>query len=323
MPLEEHSALASWEAGKLTLWSSTQVPHYLHRTLAKVLELPASRIRVIAAPRRRRLRRQERPLLARDRRGQAGHRHRPPGEDHAHARGGVLRAPRPPPGADGGQVRLHGGRPDHRALLPQHPRRRRLRELRRGDHLLHGRAPDDDLPRFRPTASRPCACTRTSRRAGPSAATARPQPRFALECHLDKVAEELGLDPVELRLRNAIEPFSQTVNHLRITSCGLRRVHREGRRGLGLPRQARQAAIRPRRRLRRERLPLRRRAAHLLQRHAPVGGADQGRPGRRRDRLLDGRRHRPGLELGARLHRRRGARASSRRTSPSSRRTPT
>src|SRR5207248_4668775 len=37
----------------------------------------------------------------------------------------------------------------------------------------------------------------------------------------DKVAEELGLDPVELRLRNLPRPDSLTVNWLRITSCGL------------------------------------------------------------------------------------------------------
>ncbi len=30
------------------------------------------------------------------------------------------------------------------------------------------------------------------------------------------------MDPAELRLRNAVRPFSTTVNHLRITSCGLR-----------------------------------------------------------------------------------------------------
>jgi len=36
--------------GKLTIWSSTQTPHYLHRALAKVLEMPAAHIRVIATP---------------------------------------------------------------------------------------------------------------------------------------------------------------------------------------------------------------------------------------------------------------------------------
>ena len=36
--------------GKLTLWSSTQTPHYVHRALAKVLQIPAAHIRVIACP---------------------------------------------------------------------------------------------------------------------------------------------------------------------------------------------------------------------------------------------------------------------------------
>ena len=49
--LEQHAAVASHGAdGRLTIWSSTQVPHYLHRTLEKVLELPAGRIRVVATP---------------------------------------------------------------------------------------------------------------------------------------------------------------------------------------------------------------------------------------------------------------------------------
>jgi 4-hydroxybenzoyl-CoA reductase subunit alpha len=56
---------------------------------------------------------------------------------------------------------------------------------------------------------------------GPKRGHGTPQPRFALECHLDKVAEDLGIDPVELRRRNLVVPFSTTVNWLRVTSCGL------------------------------------------------------------------------------------------------------
>ena len=49
--IEPHCALAYVEAnGVLTVWSSTQVSHYLHRELAKVLEMPANRIRVIQPP---------------------------------------------------------------------------------------------------------------------------------------------------------------------------------------------------------------------------------------------------------------------------------
>ncbi|HEY3229489.1 MAG TPA: molybdopterin cofactor-binding domain-containing protein, partial [Roseiflexaceae bacterium] len=55
VPLEAHSAVANWEpnphdphGGKLTLWTSTQTPHYVHREVSKVLGLPPSRVRVIA-----------------------------------------------------------------------------------------------------------------------------------------------------------------------------------------------------------------------------------------------------------------------------------
>jgi len=48
LPMEQHAAVADWvspSGRKLTLWSATQTPHYVHRALAKVLELPAARIR--------------------------------------------------------------------------------------------------------------------------------------------------------------------------------------------------------------------------------------------------------------------------------------
>ena len=48
LPIEQHAAVADFGPdGKLTLWTSTQTPHYVHRALAKVLGMPAPRIRVI------------------------------------------------------------------------------------------------------------------------------------------------------------------------------------------------------------------------------------------------------------------------------------
>ena len=46
--LEPHSSLASYDpqSGQLQLWSSTQVPHYLHRQLSIVMEMPMNKIRV-------------------------------------------------------------------------------------------------------------------------------------------------------------------------------------------------------------------------------------------------------------------------------------
>jgi len=46
--MEPHSTLAVWEPdGRLTVYSSTQVPYYLHRTISEVCEMPMSQIRVI------------------------------------------------------------------------------------------------------------------------------------------------------------------------------------------------------------------------------------------------------------------------------------
>src|SRR5512132_1897368 len=42
LPLEQHAAVGNFDPdNKLTLWSSTQTPHYVHRALARGLELPA------------------------------------------------------------------------------------------------------------------------------------------------------------------------------------------------------------------------------------------------------------------------------------------
>ncbi|MGH2518123.1 MAG: molybdopterin cofactor-binding domain-containing protein, partial [Ktedonobacterales bacterium] len=84
---------------------------------------------------------------------------------------------------------------------------------------------------------------------GPKRGHGSTQPRYAFECQLDKIAEQLGLDPAEYRRRIAIEPYSTTVNGLRVTSCGLveaidkveaasdwrqRRRHLPAGRGLGI-----------------------------------------------------------------------------------------
>src|ERR1700738_3547718 len=51
LPIEQHASVATKDPdGKLTIWTSTQTPHYLHRALAKVLQMPAAHIRVVATP---------------------------------------------------------------------------------------------------------------------------------------------------------------------------------------------------------------------------------------------------------------------------------
>ena len=48
-----------------------------------------------------------------------------------------------------------------------------------------------------------------------------PQVRFAVDSQLDMIAEELGLDPVEIRLRNARRPGEELPNGDNVHNCGL------------------------------------------------------------------------------------------------------
>ncbi len=48
-----------------------------------------------------------------------------------------------------------------------------------------------------------------------------PQLRFAVESQMDMMAEELGLDPVEVRLKNARQPGEQLPNGDNVHNCGL------------------------------------------------------------------------------------------------------
>ncbi len=49
-----------------------------------------------------------------------------------------------------------------------------------------------------------------------------PQGNFALESTMDMLAERLGIDPVELRLKNGVRPNSLSNLNQNITTCGLR-----------------------------------------------------------------------------------------------------
>jgi 4-hydroxybenzoyl-CoA reductase subunit alpha len=73
-------------------------------------------------------------------------------------------------------------------------------------------------PRFKFEACR----TFTNKPAcGPKRGHGTPQPRFGQEVQLDKIAEKLGLDPAELRLRNIVKQNSLTASWLHVGSIGL------------------------------------------------------------------------------------------------------
>jgi 4-hydroxybenzoyl-CoA reductase alpha subunit len=219
--LETHSALASYGAdGRLTLWSSTQVPHYLHRTLEQVLELPAGRIRVIATPNG----------------GGFGGKTDPFSHELAAAKLSML-AGRPVKITLSREEVFYAHRGRHPVLMWVKTGFRsdgRITAMHFKSFLDGGaygsygvatlyytgalQTSTYRIPNYRFEGVRvftnkpPC---------GPKRGHGTPQPRFALEAQMDKAAADLGLDPVTIRLRNAVEPFSMTVNHLRITSCAL------------------------------------------------------------------------------------------------------
>lgn len=48
-----------------------------------------------------------------------------------------------------------------------------------------------------------------------------PQVHFAVESQIDIIAEKMGMDPMDIRLKNANQPGDKTVHGWEITSCGL------------------------------------------------------------------------------------------------------
>jgi len=222
LPMEQHAAVAQYGAdGRLTLWSSTQTPHYVQRALAKVLELPASRIRVIATPvgggfggktdpfsheivAAKLAMLTGRPVKATLTREEVfyAHRGRHPvlmWIKTGMKRDGSLTAVHFRSYLDGGAYGSYGvastyytGALQTITYPIQHYKFEGLRVF---------------------TNKPPC---------GPKRGHGTPQPRFALEVQLDKFAEDLDLDPAELRLSHLVPPNSKSVNHLSVTSIGLR-----------------------------------------------------------------------------------------------------
>ena len=221
LPMEQHSAVAQWSAdGKLTLWSSTQTPHYVHRLLAKILDMPQPHIRVVAAPvgggfggkldpfaheiaacRLSQL--TGRPVKITLTREEVFYAHR--------GRHPVLMWVKTGFKKDGSITGMH-----FRSWLDG------------GAYGSYGVASTFytgvlqtvtyKIPVYKFEGARiftnkpPC---------GPKRGHGTPQPRFAVECQIDKAAEQLGLDPAEMRRQNLAEPFTKTANHLTVTTTGL------------------------------------------------------------------------------------------------------
>ncbi|HZG44192.1 MAG TPA: xanthine dehydrogenase family protein molybdopterin-binding subunit [Longimicrobium sp.] len=223
-PIEPHCAIGQWEeggapGGRLTVWSSTQVPHYLHRELAKVLELDPAKVRVIqphvgggfggksepfdlefcVAKLAMKTGRPVKILYTRE---EVFYAHRGRHPFYMKYRVGAT--------ADGklkavdAKTLLDGGAYSSFGLVTTYY----------SGQLL---AAPYEIPAYRFNSTR----VFTNKPAcGPKRGHGSVQPRFAFEVSLDKLAERVGLDPIELRRRNFMGSFRRTVNELRITSNG-------------------------------------------------------------------------------------------------------
>ena len=222
LPMEQHCAVGFYGPDdKLTLWSSTQTPHYLHRALAKVLKLPASRIRVIAAPSGGGFggksdpfsheicaaklsmitRRPVKITLSREETFYV-HRGRHPVKMWAKTgvkNDGTIQAMQYKTFLDGGGYSSYGLASVYYTGALQ---------------TVTYKVPAYKFEGVRVFTNKP-AC-------GPKRGHGTPQPRFAEEIQMDEIAEKLGIDPLELRLKQIVEPNSVTINGLQISSCGLR-----------------------------------------------------------------------------------------------------
>src|SRR5689334_2177510 len=226
-PMEAHACVANWEpnpsdpvGGKVTLWSSTQTPHYVHRELSKVLKLPPSHIRVIAPtvgggfggktdPFSHEIcacelsRRTGRPVKITCTREEVFLIHRGRHPVKMWIKTGVKR--------DGTLTAMHfrsyldgGGYGSYGIATTYYTGALQTVTYRLPCYKFEGMRLFTNKP--------PC---------GPKRGHGTTQPRYAVEAHLDKIAHDLGIDPVELRRRNLIEPYTRTINGLRITSCAL------------------------------------------------------------------------------------------------------
>jgi 4-hydroxybenzoyl-CoA reductase alpha subunit len=227
LPIEQHAAVAAADGeGKLTLWSSTQVPHYVHRALARVLQIPAAHIRVIACPNgggfggkcdvcnhemvaAKAALMLGRPVKVCLNREEVFYMHR--------GRHPVLMKFRTGVTKDGKLTGMHlqtlvdgGGYGSYGAASTFY-----TGALQTVTY---------EVPRYKFEAARvftnkpPC---------GPKRGHGTPQPRFGQEVQLDKIAEKLGMDPAELRLGMVVKPNSLTANWLKVGTIGLEECIRQ------------------------------------------------------------------------------------------------
>ena len=215
--LEPQTALASYDtqSGKLQLWSSTQVPHYLHRQLSIVLEMPMNKIRVSI------------PAVG----GGFGGKGEASSADFCAA---LLSR------KIGRPVRLTFERSEVFATNKgRHPCHMKMKigldkegyiQAVDFDNTMDGGAYAGwgmvvmfytasmiHLPYKVPNARANVRRVYTNKpTCGAMRGLGGVQPRFAMECLLDEMAEMIGMSPYELKMKNAVESGYRSVSNLHV-----------------------------------------------------------------------------------------------------------
>src|SRR5580765_2397590 len=225
--MEPHSTLASFEIdphtgkpGRLTVWSSTQVPYYLQHKISLVLEMPMQQIRVI------------KPLVGG---GFGGKSEVIPIEIIAAIAARKAQAPVKITYTREEVFWAHRGRPrtiiDLKTGVKNHGRivAVKARVVQDGGAycsygvvtILYSGAllgalydiPNIQYDGYRVLTNKP-AC-------GAMRGHGTVNVRFAFESQLDELALKIKMDPAEIRRRNLLTPPCVTVNGLRVQSYGL------------------------------------------------------------------------------------------------------
>ncbi len=218
---EPHAAAAYWDENGLAMITATQVPHYLHRALAKVLETPLSKVRVIkpyvgggfggksdpfpheiiVAHLARKTGRPVRVRLSREEVFLTNHGRHPTKMAMAMgvSRDGIFQALDADIAIDGGAYGSFGVVTSYyNGVLLQAPYK----------------LDNFGFRTFRVYTNKP--------QSGAMRGHGAVNPRFAVESLIDELAHRIGMDPCELRMRNFLDPYTTTVGEYRITSNGSR-----------------------------------------------------------------------------------------------------
>ncbi len=219
--IENHVALASWDStGKLTLWSPIQLPFHARRDFSMILDIPYTRIRVIkpatgggfggkGEPLDFHLaaillsQKAGRPVMVRvskEEEFRIGTRRLPTRiwMKIGVKKDGTIMALQSRFIGNGGAYASTGPITIYNHGLAQ---------------LLPYRVPNFRHEAFRIYTNNPVC--------GPKRGHGQFQSRFAMDSLLDMVAQDLGIDPAELKLKNSLRQGDVTVNKLEVISSGL------------------------------------------------------------------------------------------------------